>query len=246
MRTSRIFVSAPLRAGAQVALDAAASHYLSRVLRVAAGDPVVLFDGSGTDYAATIATADRRGVVCTVDGAVDAVRESPVPITLIQGISRGEKMDLTIQKATELGVAAIRPVLAERGVVRLSAERAASRAAHWRKVAINACQQCGRSVVPAIEAATGLDEALRADASAVRLVALPDAAHDLGEALRRVERAASVSILVGPEGGFSDREAASAREAGLVSFRAGPRVLRTETAAIALIAILQYAIGDLS
>ena len=154
-------------------------------------------------------------------------------VTLVQGISRGEKMDLTIQKATELGAAEIRPVLTERGVVRLPAERAASRARHWRKVAISACQQCGRSVVPAIAAPAALADAL------------PGAEKTLGDTLAGMPSAASLSLLIGPEGGFSHAEIDDALAADVRPFRAGPRVLRTETAAIALLAILQYALGDL-
>ena len=245
MRISRIFVTAEIKPGAPLALDAAAAHYLSRVLRARTGDPVMLFDGSGADFTAHIESIDRKGVVCRVDARVDGLAEPNVAMTLVQGISRGEKMDLTIQKATELGAAAIRPVLTERGVVRLPAERAASRARHWRKVAINACQQCGRSVVPAIAAPAALADALQSDTSQVRLMALPGAEETLGETLAAIPSPPSVSLLIGPEGGFSNAEIDDALAAGVRPFRAGPRVLRTETAAIALLSILQYALGDL-
>jgi 16S rRNA (uracil1498-N3)-methyltransferase len=245
MRISRIFVATGIMPGSPVALDNDAAHYLSRVLRARTGDRVVLFDGSGADFPARIETIDRKRVVCSVVERVAGLAEPPVAITLVQGISRGEKMDLTIQKATELGAAAIRPVLTERGVVRLPAERAAARAAHWRKVAVNACQQCGRSVVPAVAEPSGLADALQSDASRVRLMALPDAQGRLGETLADIATADSISLLIGPEGGFSGAEIEAALAAGVRPFRAGPRVLRTETAAIALLAILQHAAGDL-
>lgn len=245
MRVRRIFVDTALAPGARVSLGDAAAHHLARVLRAAAGDRIVLFDGSGEDFAARIETITRDAVTCAVGDAIGGMAEPPVAMTLLQGVSRGEKMDLTIQKAVELGVATVRPVLTGRGVVRLTGDRAASRVRHWRGVAINACQQCGRSIVPAIEPPAPLEDALHADTAATRLVALPDAGSGLGETLRRVGATPSLSVLIGPEGGLTDRETDIALAAGLTPVRVGPRILRTETAAIALLAIAQHALGDL-
>ncbi|MEN6539603.1 MAG: 16S rRNA (uracil(1498)-N(3))-methyltransferase, partial [Mizugakiibacter sp.] len=175
MRQIRIHVAAPLAEGAEVTLPEQAGEHVARVLRLGVGDAVVLFDGGGHDYAATLISIARRAVTARVDARCDALPESPLRLTLVQGIARGEKMDLIVQKATELGAARIVPIVSERTEVRLDGERADKRLAHWRAVAVSACEQSGRARLPGIDAPLTLDAWLAAlpDDGAARLALLP-------------------------------------------------------------------------
>ena len=210
------------------------------------GEPLVVFDGAGAEHDAEIGAVRGERVDVRVGPRREAAPESPLAITLVQGVSRGERMDYTIQKATELGVRRIVPVLAERTVVRLDATQAARKLEHWRAIAVSACEQCGRATVPDVTSPRRYDEHLAeapapAEAHRARLVLSPDGTHtpgDLPPALREVE------LLVGPEGGLSDGEERLAMTRGYVGLRLGPRVLRTETAAAAAIAVLQALRGD--
>jgi 16S rRNA (uracil1498-N3)-methyltransferase len=237
-RVPRLFVEAELRAGGKVALPAAAAHHAARVLRLRAGDPVTLFDGRGGEFAARITLPGKGAVVAEVGAKRDIERESPLAVTLAQGISSGEKMDFTIQKAIELGVAAIQPLLAGRSVVRLSGERAARRLAHWRRIAIAACEQCGRNRIPEVREPLPL-ERYRPEAAATRLLLSPFAEKGLRELAGD-----SVILAVGPEAGFTAEEEAQLERAGFVRAGLGPRVLRTETAALAALAALNALRGD--
>ena len=242
MRLTRVFVDAALSPGASVTLDGPAAAHLRRVLRLEAGDAVTLFNGDGSDYSATIAALGRGTLEATVGARAAARAESPLAVTLLQGIARTERMDLVVQKATELGVAAILPVAAARSVVKLDARTRERKLEHWRGIAIAACEQCGRARVPAIGVPRPLPEALAAEASAgVRLIMAPGAAVTLADAARG---ATAVELLVGPEGGLEDAETVAAQAAGFRACSLGPRVLRSETAAIAAIAVLQSVAGD--
>jgi len=243
MRVARFFVETPLKTGARLALPARAAHHATRVLRLRRGNSVILFDGRGGEYAATIADLARDAVAVEVGAWQDIERESPLAITLAQGISSAERMDLTIQKAVELGVAAIQPLATEKSVVRLDEKRAESRRAHWQRVVISACEQCGRNRLPEVRAPVSVAElcALTREEAAKWLLALDaetrvrDAATSLAE---------SLVIAAGPEAGFSDQETRTLREAGYTPVHLGPRVLRTETAALAAIASINAIVGD--
>ena len=224
-------------------LPAAQAHHLAHVLRLAPGDPVVLFDGRGAAYDAVIAQSARGAVRVRVGDRRNEDRESPLEVMLAQAVSSGERMDYTIQKAVELGVAAVQPLLAERCVVRLSGERAAKRVLHWQAVAVAACEQCGRNRVPTVHPLLPLRDWLQQPAAAgeLRLSLAPEAA----VGLRQLDRPAGrVTVLAGPEGGLTATELDDAAGAGFRPLRLGPRVLRTETAAVALLAAMQALWGD--
>ena len=268
MRNPRLYVDLPLVAGEAVTLPEAAGHYLKRVLRLGSGDALTVFDGRGGEYEATVARASRDAVVVEV-GAHRAVdRESALTVELGQGICKGDRMDLVVQKATELGVRAIRPLLCERTVVQLDPARAERRVAHWRAIAVHAAQQSGRTRVPDLTGVEALGTWLSrpADSSAggtpagggcdalgtspphpaagPKIVLSPHAGAALSE-LAPPARGETVRLLVGPEGGLAPREVEHARAAGFTELRLGPRVLRTETAALVALSVLQAQWGDL-
>lgn len=247
MREIRIFVDTALAGRADVELPRAAAEHVTRVLRLGVGAALVLFDGHGGEHRATLTQAGRNGARARLEGFTPAERESPLALTLLQGVSRAEKMDWVLQKATELGVAAIQPVLAERSVTRLDAERAERREQHWLGVLRSACEQCGRNRVPRLLPPQPLDAACAAfraaSPEALGVMLDPRAGTPLAGVARASIRAAG--LLIGPEGGWSDAEIATARDRGFTGVRFGPRVLRTETAAIAALAALQAWAGDL-
>lgn len=243
MRLVRLFVDAPLRPGDELPLPDSAAAHAVRVLRLRAGDPVTLFNGDGHDYAAELLATGRRDACARIGEATPSTSESPLQLTLVQSIARGEKMDWIVQKATELGVTRIVPVNSERSEVRLDAARGARRLEHWRAVAIAACEQCGRSVLPEIDAPASLAawlESKPAPDSARRLVLSPGATMTV----RGLGPLAAAVLAVGPEGGFDDGDLATMQAAGFEGLSLGPRVLRTETAGIAAIAALQALFGD--
>lgn len=216
---------------------------MAHVLRLVPGDPVVLFDGRGSVYDAVIVRCARGAVSVRVGGCRSEDRESPLRVMLAQAVSSGERMDYTIQKAVELGVAAVQPLLAERCVVRLSGERAAKRVLHWQGVVVAACEQSGRNYVPGVLPLSPLRDWLEQPAAAdsLRLLLAPGAATGLQQLSRP---SGLVTVLAGPEGGLTAAEAEDAVRAGFVPLRLGPRVLRTETAAVALLAAMQALWGD--
>jgi len=242
MSNPRFYIPAALTAPASLALPEAAAHHAARVLRLRNGDAVTLFNGTGGEYAACITAIGKHDVTVAIERHDPVERESPLQVTLVQAVSSGERMDLTIQKAVELGVARIVPVESERCVVRLKGERAEKRVAHWRQVAISACEQCGRNRIPEVRMISPLDVWLAAEENdAQRWVLLPGADMAL-RALPRPQK--PIELLVGPEGGLTDAEADAAQRAGYQPVRLGPRVLRTETAAPALLAALLALWGD--
>jgi 16S rRNA (uracil1498-N3)-methyltransferase len=242
MRTIRSFVDRPLAVGDVFPLPEATGNHLVRVLRLDVGDGCVLFNGDGHDYDAKLLSREKRGSAVEVIGKRAVGNESPLRLTLLQGIARGEKMDLILQKATELGVAAFAPVATDRTEVRLDAERSDKKMAHWRGVLAAACEQCGRATLPGLASPRALSDAVAADASAHRYLLDPDA--DTAIADLALPPDATVSLAIGPEGGFSDRDRATLKAGGFRGVRLGPRILRTETAGIAAIAAINALYGD--
>ncbi|EIK54891.1 16S ribosomal RNA methyltransferase RsmE [Stutzerimonas stutzeri TS44] len=237
MRLSRFFIDAPLALGSH-ALPETAAHYIGRVLRLSSGSAVQLFDGSGQEYLGELVEVGKKQARVELRQQFDGQPESPLQIHLGQGLSRGERMDWAIQKATELGVAQITPLISERCEVRLNDERADKRLAHWRQIAISACEQCGRSVVPMIHPPQLLDDWLQVEAE-LKLVLHPVAAPLTSHAQPR-----TLAFLIGPEGGLSEREVEQAQQAGFQAARLGPRVLRTETAPVVALSVAQQLWGD--
>ena len=243
MRVSRFFVDQPLQAGARLRLPEAAAIHLVRVLRANAGDACVLFNGDGRDYSARIVAAGQRDTLVEIVDVRDIDNESPLRLTLLQSLARGEKMDLVLQKATELGVASFVPVASERSEVRLEGERVDKRVGHWRNVVVAACEQSGRARVPGLAAPVPLAQAVAAlDAGSRRLLLDPAGACAVGEL--SLPPGMGVVLAIGPEGGWSPRDRATLAGAGFEGVRLGPRILRTETAGIAAIASLQVLHGD--
>ncbi|KAB8196970.1 16S rRNA (uracil(1498)-N(3))-methyltransferase [Lysobacter maris] len=243
MRLTRVHVDAALAPGQELALPEGATAHLVRVLRLGVGDACVLFNGDGNDYDARIVAAGKRELRVAVGAATAVDRESPLSIVLLQGVARGEKMDLILQKATELGVAAVVPLWSQRSEVRLDGARAEKRLAHWRSVVASACEQSGRTRVPPVAVAAPLDQALAAlPDGGLRLTLDPEG----DAALPRLAppAASTVVLAVGPEGGWSPRDREQLQAAGFDGLRLGPRILRTETAGLAAIAALQARFGD--
>jgi len=244
MRMTRCYVDMPLTAGSAVLLPEATANHLLRVLRLEEGDSCVLFNGDGHDYPATITVAAKREARVQLGAPRPVLTESPRALWLLQGIARGEKMDLILQKATELGVSHVLPVNAERTEVKLDAQRMGKRVAHWQSVIVSACEQSGRARVPALAVPQSLAEAAKAvPGDALKLTLDPQGAHRLST----LEAAADTAVVVaiGPEGGWSPRDREILAAAGFQGLQLGPRILRTETAGLAAIAALQARLGDL-
>ncbi len=249
MRIPRVHVTVPLRVGETVGLPAPACEHLLRVLRLAEGAPLMLCNGDRMDYHATLVEVGKRSAKARILDATPNCSESPLRIVLAQALARGEKMDWVIQKATELGVLTIQPIVTERTEVRLDAERAGRRHAHWQAVAVAACEQSGRARVPRI----GEPETLAAyvagvEPGAIRLALDPegDSLTDaLGGSFVPKDAIGPIHLVVGPEGGLSDRDHLQLNASGFRGLRLGPRILRTETAGLAALAALQAFAGDL-
>lgn len=241
MRTARLYTEQPLRPDGEVLLEQAASHHLLRVLRVQPGATVVLFNGDGREYQCAFAHAQGRQACLKVIAVQEPVRESALQIRLGQGVSRGERMDLVMQKSVELGVQSITPLWTQRSQVQLDGKRLEKRLAHWQGIIRAACEQSGRVRLPELHPANRLGTWLaegRADET--RLVLDPQAEHTLAD----IRAGAKICVLIGPEGGLERSEIDQAGEAGFSAVRLGPRVLRTETAALATLAALQMLWGD--
>lgn len=235
-----------MQVGRDTTLDDGPSRHVARVLRMRPGDAITLFDGEGGEYRAAIRTLERDSVRVRVEAHAPIERESALRVGLAQVVSAGERMDLTVQKAVELGVVWIQPLLARRGKVRLGDERADKRVQHWQRVAIAACEQCGRNQVPAVKPLLDLADWLSTLSDAQRgmlcgIVLEPGASLRLSQA---GPLAGEVVLLAGAESGFADEELALVRRMGFVAVSLGPRVLRTETAGMAALAAMQALWGD--
>jgi 16S rRNA (uracil1498-N3)-methyltransferase len=240
MSVPRFFVDAPLAAGETITLPEAVAHHALRVLRLPAEAPIVLFNGRGGEYPATL-RAGRRAAQAVIEGFRAVERESPLPLTLVQSLIGADRLDWIVEKAVELGVARLLIAQTRRAVVRLDAQRRARRLAHWREIVRAACCQCGRNRLPAVDYCDSFDAALAAlDADGSRLLLLPAAGAPMPAAVpgRRV------ALAVGPEGGYTDEEIEQARRAGFVEAKLGPRTLRADTAGLAALACLQSTGGD--
>jgi 16S rRNA (uracil1498-N3)-methyltransferase len=243
MRLNRIFCEGPLTVGGEVKLPAAGAYHVARVLRMREGAPLILFDGIGGEYQAEITLVNGDAVSARLMHQTPGTAESPLKVTLVQGVSRSERMDWTLQKATELGVTSIAPVLSARSVVRLDEKQAAKKQAHWQAIVIGACEQCGRTRVPNVPTPLPLRNYFaNVKKEGLRLVLSPSAPGSLAGLASLPNK---VELLIGPEGGLDDDELNAARTAGFTPVRLGPRVLRTETAAVVALSVLQALWGDL-
>jgi 16S rRNA (uracil1498-N3)-methyltransferase len=242
MRVPRIYHPEPLQAGLDIALDEDAANHVGRVLRMGQGQAIQLFDGSNQVFDAQIIRADKKNVIVHVaQGNIDC-RESPLHIHLGQVMSRGEKMEFTIQKSIELGVSLITPLFSERCGVKLDAERLNKKLGQWQKIAIAACEQCGRNRVPEIRPAMDLEAWCAEEESGLKLNLHPRASQSINTLPLPVER---VRLLIGPEGGLTADEIAMTARYQFTDILLGPRVLRTETTALTAITALQVRFGDL-
>lgn len=241
MRIPRIFINQALTANQPVELTRETSHYLSRVLRLPEGAQLRAFNGLGGEYQARIETASKHAVTLSIGEFSGEDHCSPLHIHLGIALSKGERMDFVVQKATELGVSEISLLTSERTEVKLKGERQEKRLSHWQKVAVSACEQCGSNRVPVIHAPIALNNWVNQCREPVKLLMQPGTS----QAFER-NKPDSVALLVGPEGGFSDQEINIAQQAGFGSITLGPRVLRTETAPLVAISLLQHHWGDLN
>jgi 16S rRNA (uracil1498-N3)-methyltransferase len=256
VRLTRVFVEGELQSGSVVELPRETGAHLAKVLRARSGDEVVLFNGDGREFTGAVEKVQGSRVSASIGAARTMDRESPLQLTLVQCVPRGDRMDFIVQKATELGVVRIIPVLSQRSVVRLDEAQAASKQVHWRAVAVSACEQCGRNRLPSVAAPQPLLNYLGALAQAtedtsLRLVLEPERARRTARGAHSIDTASpqSVSraeIAIGPEGGFAPEELEAFDLSAFSRVALGPRVLRTETAAIAAIVVLQARFGDMS
>ncbi|MEN5018038.1 16S rRNA (uracil(1498)-N(3))-methyltransferase [Erwinia sp. Eh17-17] len=242
MRIPRIYHPEPLENGSETSLSDEAANHVGRVLRMVPGQTLELFDGTNLTFSAEIIQADKKNVRVRITSSRADSRESPLHLHLGQVMSRGEKMEFTIQKAVELGVNIITPLFSERCGVKLDAERLAKKIQQWQKIAIAACEQCGRNVVPEVRAAMALDAWCAEQDSGLRLNLHPRAEHSINTLPLPVER---VRLLIGPEGGLTSDEIAMTAQHGFTDILLGPRVLRTETTALTAMTALQVRFGDL-
>ncbi|MCK9397449.1 MAG: 16S rRNA (uracil(1498)-N(3))-methyltransferase [Methylobacter sp.] len=248
MRISRLYTPAPLATGKIIELDDENGHYVRTVLRLKKDDPIILFNGHGGEYLCTVAEVSRKAALITVGQWSDRSVESPLQLTLGLGISRGDRMDLTVQKAVELGVNHITPLLTERCVVQFKGEKKPQRLLHWQKIVQHAAEQSGRTTLPALPEVESLQNWV-GNQQGLKVFLDPYAETTLMELKpetmkARPEHSRRVTLLTGPEGGFSTQERDIAKASGFIPVRLGARILRTETASIAALAAVQLLWGD--
>jgi 16S rRNA (uracil1498-N3)-methyltransferase len=244
MHRTRLFIRDELAPNTELQMGIDQTRYLGRALRLKAGDQLTVFNGTGGEFIATIVSIGKTSSVLAITEQLDARTESPLKIHLVQGVSRGERMDFVVQKATELGVKRVTPILTDHGVVKLDAARAVKRRDHWQSIAESACEQSGRTRPPLIDTPIPLKNwfgGKTSDAD-IDLILSPDAQVSLASI---AAPATKVCFLIGPEGGFSAGEYEDAEIAGCTAVTFGPRILRTETAAVAAIAVVQSLWGDM-
>lgn len=244
MALTRLFIRSELQTGQALELDKEQAHYLGRALRLRPGDALIIFSAESGEFAAAVTSIGKSNAELMVGVAIPTNTESPLKVHLVQGVSRGERMDVVVQKATELGVKRISPVLTEYGVVKLDGSRASRRREHWQKIAESACEQCGRTRPPLIDEPLPLKTWFGSKTSEtdVDLILKPNAGTSMASLKAPTTK---VCLLIGPEGGFSDNEYEDAEISGFKAVSLGPRVLRTETAAIAAITVAESLWGDL-
>lgn len=242
MRVPRIFHPDTLWVDQEVELHNDASNHLANVLRLKPGHPVVLFNGDNNEYSAQLIDVSKRHVIALVEAKLAISSESPLSIHLGQGVSRGDKMEFVIQKAVELGVTEITPILSERCGVKLNQQRWQKKHQQWLKIASGACEQCGRNALPVINQPTPLTDWISQSTQQLRITLHPKAE----SSFKHIQvPAQGVKLLIGPEGGLTETEVYATEQSGFQSVKLGPRVLRTETAALASITALQAIFGDL-
>ena len=244
MSLARFYIDENLSIGSEQLLPETVAHHLKTVLRKQMDDEIILFNGQGGEYKSRICKIDKKQVFIEVLSFQDIERESPLSITLAQGISKGQRMDITLQKAVELGVSRIVPIRNQRSTVQLKEDRKASRMNHWRQVIISACEQSGRNRIPELLSPCSLDEWLEQDSNAHKLLLAPEGEKSL-RALEINDKTPYISLLTGSEGGLTDGEINQACDSGYAAVKMGPRVFRTETAALVAISVCQSLWGDL-
>ena len=240
MRLHRVYTDQDLQPGQEVSIRDRSAHYLTRVLRISAGQPICLFNGDGHDYAAEIVRPGKSRVIIAVNSRLPVACESKLQITVVQAISRGERMDQTLQKCTELGVQVFQPLFSERVEVKLRPEKLERRMKHWQGVVVSACEQSGRAFVPRVLEPVDFGDWLNQPGHGCRLVLVPGARRSLAS----LEIPGPLELAIGPEGGFSDVELELMASRSMQPVSLGPRILRTETAAPAAVAVLQALAGD--
>jgi len=241
MRIPRVYVRTSLASHSEIELDEAASHYLAKVLRMQAGRDLILFNGEGGEYAGQITQVTKKSVAVALGGFSADNRESPLQLELAIGISRGERFDYVLQKATELGVSKITPLLTERTEVKVSSDRQEKMHERWQHIIISACEQCQRNMLPELGEPQKIDDWLSNCQAELRFVLH----HRDSQKLPAEKSPQSVALLVGPEGGLSESEIELAKNKEFAALTLGPRVLRTETAPVTAISLVQYLWGDL-
>lgn len=246
MRIPRLYHPEDLAVGVQIQLSAIAFQHAVRVLRLRQGAPVILFNGQGGEYQASLCEIGKRSAQARIEAFIGREAEALLPITLGQCISKSEHMDFAVQKATELGVAAIQPLFSERSTAPLQHERLQKKWSHWHGIIVNACEQCGRNRLPLLHDTLMLESWLQETTpAALRLVLAPTARHSLRQ-LPVPGTSDGVIILIGPEGGLSEQEVQLAQASGFTPISLGPRILRTETAALTALSAVLTLWGDLA
>ncbi|MDF2941009.1 MAG: rsmE [Gammaproteobacteria bacterium] len=241
MRLNRIYQNQALDEGKSIQLNAEASNHLANVLRMREGEKLILFNGDGHEYYAIISAIHKKSVTALIQSMQKISRESPLSIHLAQALAKGDKMDLVIQKAVELGVNEITPIITERCNVKVDAERMDKKLEHWQKVAISACEQTGRNVLVSIHPPLNFVKFIEHTQAKLKLILHPENSQRLSE----LPTVKDLLLLVGPEGGFSETEVTLAQSKNCIALNLGPRILRTETAPLAAISILQARFGDI-
>ncbi|TCK17150.1 16S rRNA m(3)U-1498 methyltransferase [Thiogranum longum] len=242
MRLSRLYTDQAMDEGIQLTLDKNSSHYLLHVLRLKPGNALIMFNGNGFEYNARLEQATKKQAVVSILERMAPQRESPLHIEIGQGIARGERMDFVLQKSVELGASVISPLWTQHSQVRLDEKRLEKRLEHWKGVVVSACEQSGRLTLPEIRPPSDLASWLEAPTDSLDLVLSPCS----GKTLKDLQPASDIRILIGPEGGLQEDEIRAAEANGFQAIRLGPRILRTETAALATLTALQVLWGDLS
>jgi 16S rRNA (uracil1498-N3)-methyltransferase len=241
MRIPRIYIDQPLAIAESVLLNENASHYLSKVLRMQEGRELIVFNGKGGEYCAQINELGKKQVSIQVNQFHQDNRQSSLDLHLAIGVSRGERMDWVLQKATELGVTQIIPLITERTEVKIKGEKQDKKMQHWQQIIVSACEQCQRNLLPILQEPQAIDDWLKTVSTDCRFVLH----HRNDQCLSKSAVPKSITLLIGPEGGLSEEEITLAENKEFQSLRLGPRILRTETAPVAAISLVQYLWGDL-